>query len=51
MMALAFQLYMEFVLFQGTFMKSIRNATDHDISIASLKSAVDRSHFPSLPEC
>ena len=42
MMALAFQLYMGFVLLQGTFMKSIQNATDHDISIASLKSAVDR---------
>jgi hypothetical protein len=34
MMALAFQLYMGFVLLQGTFMKSIQNATDHDISIA-----------------
>jgi hypothetical protein len=42
MMALAFQLYMGFVLLQEAFMKSIQNATDHDISIASLKSAVDR---------
>ena len=42
MMALVFQLYIGFVLLQGTFMKSIRNGTDHDISIASLKSAVDR---------
>ena len=42
MMALAFQLYMGFVLLQGASMKSIQNATDHDISIASLKSAVDR---------
>ena len=42
MMALAFQLYMGFALLQEAFMKSIQNATDHDISIASLKSAVDR---------
>jgi len=42
MMALAFQLYIGFVLLQGAFMKSIQNTTDHDISIASLKSAVDR---------
>ena len=42
MMALAFQLYMGFVLLQGALMKSIQNAEDHDISIASLKSAVDR---------
>jgi hypothetical protein len=42
MMVLAFQLYIGFVLFQGSFMKSIQNTTDHDISIASLKSAVDR---------
>jgi hypothetical protein len=42
MMALALQLYMGFVLLHGAFMKSIQNTTDHDISIASLKSAVDR---------
>ena len=42
MMVLAFQLYIGFVLLQGSFMKSIQNTTDHDISIASLKSAVDR---------
>ena len=42
MMAFALQLYMGFVLLQGAFMKSIQNTTDHDISIASLKSAVDR---------
>jgi hypothetical protein len=42
MMVLAFQLYIGFVLFQGSFMKSIQNTTDHDISIASLKSDVDR---------
>jgi hypothetical protein len=42
MMAFALQLYMGFVLLQGAFMKSIQNTTDYDISIASLKSAVDR---------
>ena len=42
MMAFALQLYMGFVLLQGAFMKSIQNTTDHDSSIASLKSAVDR---------
>lgn len=42
MMALAFQLYIGFVLLHGAFMKSIQNTTYHDISIASLKSAVDR---------
>jgi hypothetical protein len=42
MMTLAFQLYVGFVLLQGAFMKSIKNTTGHDISIASLKSAVDR---------
>ena len=42
MMAFALQLYMGCVLLQGAFMKSIQNTTDHDISIASLKSAVDR---------
>jgi hypothetical protein len=42
MMAFALQLYVGFVLLQGAFMKSIQNTTDHDISIASLKSAVDR---------
>jgi PHP family Zn ribbon phosphoesterase len=42
MMVLAFQLYIGFVLLQGAFMKSIQNTTDHDIAIASLKSAVDR---------
>lgn len=42
MMALAFQLYIGFVLLHGAFMKSIQKTTDHDISIASLKSAVDR---------
>jgi hypothetical protein len=42
MMALAFQLYVGFVLLQGAFMKSIQNTSDHAISFASLKSAVDR---------
>jgi hypothetical protein len=42
MMVFAFQLFIGFVLFQGAFMKSIQNATGHDISIASLKYAVDR---------
>ena len=42
MMVFAFQLFIGFVLFQGAFMKSIQHATGHDISIASLKSAVDR---------
>ena len=42
MMTFAFQLYMGFVLLQGASMKSIQNTTNHDISIASLKSAVDR---------
>jgi hypothetical protein len=42
MMTLAFQLYVGFVLLQEAFMKSIQNTTDHDISFASLKSAVDR---------
>jgi hypothetical protein len=42
MMAFALQLYVGFVLLQGAFMKSIQNTTDHDISIASVKSAVDR---------
>jgi hypothetical protein len=42
MMAFALHVYAGFVLLQGAFMKSIRNSTDHDISIASLKSAVDR---------
>jgi hypothetical protein len=42
MMVLAFQLYIGFVLLQGAFMKSIQNTTDHNIAIASLKSAVDR---------
>ena len=42
MMVLAFHLYIGFVLLQGAFMKSIRNTTDPAISIAALKSAVDR---------
>ena len=42
MMVFAFQLFIGFVLFQGAFMKSIQNTTDDDISITSLKSAVDR---------
>ena len=42
MIAFALQVYVGFVLLQGASMKSIRNSTDHDISIASLKSAVDR---------
>ena len=42
MMAFALHVYDGFVLLQGAFMKSIRNSTDHDISIASLKYAVDR---------
>jgi hypothetical protein len=42
MIAFALQVYVGFVLLQGGSMKSIRNSTDHDISIASLKSAVDR---------
>ena len=42
MVAFAFQLYIGFILLQGAFMKSIQNTTNHDISIASLKSAVDR---------
>ena len=42
MMAFALHVYAGFVLLHGAFMKSIRNSTDHDISIASLKSAVDR---------
>ena len=41
MMVFVFQLFIGFALFQGAFMKSIQNAADHDISIASLKSAVD----------
>ena len=41
-MAFAFQLYIGFLLLQGTSMKSIQNTTDPAISIASLKSAVDR---------
>ena len=41
MTILDFQLYIGFVLLQESFMKSIQNTTDHDISIASLKSAVD----------
>ena len=42
MVAFDFQLYIGFILLQGAFMKSIQNTTNHDISIASLKSAVDR---------
>jgi hypothetical protein len=42
MMVLAFQLYIGFLLLQGAFMKSIQITKDHDISIASLKSAADR---------
>jgi hypothetical protein len=42
MMAFAFQLYIGFLLLQGASMKSIQNTTDPAISIASLKSAVDR---------
>ena len=42
MLAFALQVYIGFVLLQGASMKSIRNSTDHDISIASLKSTVDR---------
>jgi hypothetical protein len=41
MLAFALQVYIGFVLFQGASMKSIQNSTDHDISIASLKSTVD----------
>ena len=41
MVAFAFQLYIGFILLQGAFMKSIQNTTNHDISIASLKSVVD----------
>jgi hypothetical protein len=41
MMVFVFQLFIGFALFQGACMKSIQNATYHDISIASLKSAVD----------
>jgi hypothetical protein len=41
MMVFVFQLFIGFAQFQGAFMKYIQNATDHDISIASLKSAVD----------
>ena len=42
MIAFALQMYVGFFLLQRASMKSIRNSTDHDISIASLKSAVDR---------
>ena len=42
MPAFALQVYVGFALLQGASMKSIRNSTDHDISIALLKSAVDR---------
>jgi hypothetical protein len=42
MIAFALQVYVGFVLLQGGSMKPIRNSTDHDISIASLNSAVDR---------
>jgi len=42
MVAFAFQLYIGCILLQGAFMKSIQNTTNHDISIASLKSAVGR---------
>ena len=42
MMVFAFQLYIGFLLLQEASMKSIQNTTDPAISIASLKSAVDR---------
>ena len=42
MMAFALHVYVGVALLQGASMKSIRNSTNHDISIASLKSAVDR---------
>ena len=42
MIAFALQVYVGFVLLQAASMKSIQNTTDHDSSIASLKSAVDR---------
>ena len=42
MVVFAFQFYVGIVLLQGAFKKSIQNTTDHDISIAPLKSAVDR---------
>ena len=42
MLAFALQVYVGFALLQAASMKSIRNSRNHDISIASLKSAVDR---------
>jgi uncharacterized protein YaaN involved in tellurite resistance len=41
-MAFAFQIYIGFLLLQGASMKSIQKTTDPAISIASLKSALDR---------
>jgi hypothetical protein len=51
MKVLAFQLYIGFLLLQGAFMKSIQNAKDHDISIASLKSAAATKKKEGRSKC